>query len=168
MYPFLYKPEGNCIILLKPITAVKHFFIFPSWRSWQTTRNCVYEPGGSCICATGESEWLPWRDPLWTIRAFSEVRQFLKELKNKWIFFFCPFLKMSFLHICRPLNKTYQEVLRTVFMSSTSSPSGANKKKSTKDVQEEITNLYNNIRLFEKGTKLFSGNSLFCYSFFHK
>uniref|UniRef100_A0AAQ6ACG7 E3 UFM1-protein ligase 1 n=1 Tax=Amphiprion ocellaris TaxID=80972 RepID=A0AAQ6ACG7_AMPOC len=59
-------------------------------------------------------------------------------------------------HLVRPLNKTYQEVLRTVFMSSTSSPSGANKKKSMKDLQEEITNLYNNIRLFEKGTKFFS------------
>lgn len=45
-------------------------------------------------------------------------------------------------------------------MSSTSSPSGANKKKkSVKDLQEEITNLYNNIRLFEKGTKFFSGKS---------
>lgn len=59
-------------------------------------------------------------------------------------------------HLVRPLSKAYQEVLRTVFMSSTSSPSGANKKKSMKDLQEEITNLYNNIRLFEKGTKFFS------------
>uniref|UniRef100_A0A8C4GM62 E3 UFM1-protein ligase 1 n=1 Tax=Dicentrarchus labrax TaxID=13489 RepID=A0A8C4GM62_DICLA len=59
-------------------------------------------------------------------------------------------------HLLRPLSKAYQEVLRTVFMSSTSSPSGANKKKSMKDLQEEITNLYNNIRLFEKGTKFFS------------
>ncbi|XP_038582929.1 E3 UFM1-protein ligase 1 [Micropterus salmoides] len=60
-------------------------------------------------------------------------------------------------HLVRPLSKAYQEVLRTVFMSSTSSPSGANKKKkSVKDLQEEITNLYNNIRLFEKGTKFFS------------
>lgn len=59
-------------------------------------------------------------------------------------------------HLVRPLNKAYQEVLRTVFMSSTSSPSGANKKKSMKDLQEEITSLYNNIRLFEKGTKFFS------------
>lgn len=59
-------------------------------------------------------------------------------------------------HLVRPLNKAYQEVLRSVFMSSTSSPSGANKKKSMKDLQEEITNLYNNIRLFEKGTKFFS------------
>lgn len=58
-------------------------------------------------------------------------------------------------HLVRPLSKTYQEVLRTVFMSS-SSPSGANKKKSMKELQEEITNLYNNIRLFEKGTKFFS------------
>lgn len=60
---------------------------------------------------------------------------------------------------CRPLAKAYQEVLRTVFMSSSSCPSGANKKKSMKDLQEEITNLYNNIRLFEKGTKFFSGKS---------
>ncbi|XP_039982029.1 E3 UFM1-protein ligase 1 [Xiphias gladius] len=59
-------------------------------------------------------------------------------------------------HLVRPLTKAYQEVLRTVFMSSTSSPSGANKKKSMKDLQEEISNLYNNIRLFEKGTKFFS------------
>ncbi|XP_071334564.1 E3 UFM1-protein ligase 1 [Trachinotus anak] len=59
-------------------------------------------------------------------------------------------------HLVRPLSKAYQEVLRTVFMSSTSSPSGANRKKSMKDLQEEITNLYNNIRLFEKGIKFFS------------
>lgn len=58
--------------------------------------------------------------------------------------------------LVRPLTKAYQEVLRTVFMSSSSSSSGANKKKSMKDLQEEITNLYTNIRLFEKGTKLFS------------
>uniref|UniRef100_A0A8C6PAR3 E3 UFM1-protein ligase 1 n=1 Tax=Nothobranchius furzeri TaxID=105023 RepID=A0A8C6PAR3_NOTFU len=58
--------------------------------------------------------------------------------------------------LCRPLTKNYQEVLRTVFMSSSSSASGASKKKSMKDLQEEITNLYNNIRLFEKGTKFFS------------
>lgn len=46
-----------------------------------------------------------------------------------------------------------------MFMSSSSSASGANKKKSLKDLQDEITNLYNNIRLFEKGTKFFSGKS---------
>ncbi|XP_056150563.1 E3 UFM1-protein ligase 1 [Lampris incognitus] len=59
-------------------------------------------------------------------------------------------------HLVRPLTKSYQEVLRTVFMSSTSSLSGANKKRNLKDLQEEITNLYNNIRLFEKGNKFFS------------
>ncbi|XP_034756851.1 E3 UFM1-protein ligase 1 [Etheostoma cragini] len=62
-------------------------------------------------------------------------------------------------HLVRPLNKAYQEVLRTVFMSSTSSPSGANKKKSMKDLQEEISSLYNNIRLFEKGCKFFSDDT---------
>ncbi|XP_068564656.1 E3 UFM1-protein ligase 1 [Cebidichthys violaceus] len=59
-------------------------------------------------------------------------------------------------HLVRPLAKAYQEVLRAVFMSSTSSPSRANKKQSMKDLQEEITSLYNNIRLFEKGNKFFS------------
>lgn len=59
--------------------------------------------------------------------------------------------------LSRPLSKAYQEVLRSVFMSSSSSPSGANKKKSMRELQEEITNLYNNIRLFEKGAKFFSG-----------
>ncbi|XP_034018018.1 E3 UFM1-protein ligase 1 isoform X2 [Thalassophryne amazonica] len=59
-------------------------------------------------------------------------------------------------HLARPLSKSYQEVLRAVFMSSTSSPSGTHKKKSMKDLQEEISNLYNNIRLFEKGAKFFS------------
>ncbi|XP_034435335.1 E3 UFM1-protein ligase 1 [Hippoglossus hippoglossus] len=62
-------------------------------------------------------------------------------------------------NLVRPLMKAYQEVLRAVFMSSTSSPSGANKKKSMKDLQEEITNLYNNIRLFEKGTKFFADDT---------
>ncbi|KAM8831633.1 E3 UFM1-protein ligase 1 [Spinachia spinachia] len=59
-------------------------------------------------------------------------------------------------HLVRPLAKAYQEVLRAVFLSSTSSPSRANKKQSMKDLQEEITNLFNNIRLFEKGNKFFS------------
>uniref|UniRef100_A0A8C8LQW9 E3 UFM1-protein ligase 1 n=1 Tax=Oncorhynchus tshawytscha TaxID=74940 RepID=A0A8C8LQW9_ONCTS len=62
---------------------------------------------------------------------------------------------------CRPLTKTYQEVVRTVFMSSTSSTTGVTKKRSVKDFQEELSNLYNNIRLFEKGTKLFSGKLLY-------
>ncbi|XP_064846864.1 E3 UFM1-protein ligase 1-like [Oncorhynchus masou masou] len=59
-------------------------------------------------------------------------------------------------HLVRPLTKTYQEVVRTVFMSSTVSTTGVTKKRSVKDFQEELSNLYNNIRLFEKGTKLFS------------
>ncbi|KAM6954655.1 E3 UFM1-protein ligase 1 [Aplochiton taeniatus] len=58
--------------------------------------------------------------------------------------------------LMRPLTKSYQEVVRTVFMSSTSTPTGGSKKRSVKDLQEEISNLYNNIRLFEKGTKFFS------------
>ncbi|XP_061626558.1 E3 UFM1-protein ligase 1 [Phyllopteryx taeniolatus] len=58
-------------------------------------------------------------------------------------------------HLERPLSKAYQEALRSLFLSTTCSLSGANKK-SVKNLQEELTNLYNNIRLFEKGTKFFS------------
>ncbi|KAJ7341763.1 hypothetical protein JRQ81_006757 [Phrynocephalus forsythii] len=59
-------------------------------------------------------------------------------------------------HLIRPLTKRYQEELRSVFMSSTSAHSGASRKKTMKDFQEEVSNLYNNIRLFEKGAKHFT------------
>uniref|UniRef100_A0A8C1TCT4 E3 UFM1-protein ligase 1 n=1 Tax=Cyprinus carpio TaxID=7962 RepID=A0A8C1TCT4_CYPCA len=55
-----------------------------------------------------------------------------------------------------PLSKMYQEVVSAAFMSTSSAGAGGSRKKSVKDLQEEINNLYNNIRLFEKGTKLFS------------
>ncbi|XP_043076128.1 E3 UFM1-protein ligase 1 isoform X2 [Puntigrus tetrazona] len=58
--------------------------------------------------------------------------------------------------IQRPLSKMYQEVVSAAFMSTSSAGAGGSRKKNMKDLQEEITNLYNNIRLFEKGTKLFS------------
>ncbi|EMP42445.1 E3 UFM1-protein ligase 1, partial [Chelonia mydas] len=59
-------------------------------------------------------------------------------------------------HLIRSLTKSYQEVVRSVFMSSTSSSSGASRRRTIKDLQEEVSNLYNNIRLFEKGTKHFT------------
>ncbi|XP_014739130.1 PREDICTED: E3 UFM1-protein ligase 1 isoform X2 [Sturnus vulgaris] len=62
-------------------------------------------------------------------------------------------------HLRRPLTKTYQEVVRSVFTSSTSS-SGANRRQAMKDLQEEFSNLYNNIRLFEKGAKHFTDDTL--------
>ncbi|NWS56846.1 UFL1 ligase, partial [Chunga burmeisteri] len=58
-------------------------------------------------------------------------------------------------HLIRPLTKTYQELVRSVFTSSTSS-SGASRRQAMKDLQEEFSNLYSNIRLFEKGTKHFT------------
>nr|XP_028578839.1 E3 UFM1-protein ligase 1 [Podarcis muralis] len=59
-------------------------------------------------------------------------------------------------HLIRPLTKSYQEAVRSVFMSSTSTYSGASRKKTIKDLQEEVSSLYNNIRLFEKGAKHFT------------
>ncbi|XP_027711975.1 E3 UFM1-protein ligase 1 [Vombatus ursinus] len=62
-------------------------------------------------------------------------------------------------HLIRYLNRSYLEVVRSVFMSSTSSASGASRKRTIKDLQEEVSNLYNNIRLFEKGTKFFTDDA---------
>ncbi|XP_057209113.1 E3 UFM1-protein ligase 1 isoform X2 [Triplophysa rosa] len=58
--------------------------------------------------------------------------------------------------LIRPLTKTYQEVVHSALKSSSSTGTGGRQKKNMKELQEEVTNLYNNIRLFEKGTKLFS------------
>uniref|UniRef100_A0A8C5ZBG7 E3 UFM1-protein ligase 1 n=1 Tax=Marmota marmota marmota TaxID=9994 RepID=A0A8C5ZBG7_MARMA len=62
-------------------------------------------------------------------------------------------------YLVKPLNKTYLEVVRSVFMSSTSA-SGTGRKRTIKDLQEEVSNLYNNIRLFEKGMKFFADDTL--------
>ncbi|KAL8186278.1 UNVERIFIED_CONTAM: E3 UFM1-protein ligase 1 [Gekko kuhli] len=59
-------------------------------------------------------------------------------------------------HLVRPLTKSYQEVLRSLFMSSASNSSGTSRKKTIKDLQEEVSSLYNNVRLFEKGAKHFT------------
>ncbi|XP_055459240.1 E3 UFM1-protein ligase 1 [Psammomys obesus] len=61
-------------------------------------------------------------------------------------------------YLIKPLNKIYLEVVRSVFLSSTSA-SGTGRKRTIKDLQEEVSNLYNNIRLFEKGMKYFSDDT---------
>ncbi|XP_029451258.1 E3 UFM1-protein ligase 1 isoform X2 [Rhinatrema bivittatum] len=61
--------------------------------------------------------------------------------------------------LIRPLTKSYQVVVRSVFMSSASIASGASRKQTMKDFQEEVSNQYTNIRLFEKGTKLFTDDT---------
>ncbi|XP_049627306.1 E3 UFM1-protein ligase 1 [Suncus etruscus] len=61
-------------------------------------------------------------------------------------------------YLIKPLNKAYLEVVRSVFMSSTSA-SGTGRKRTIKDLQEEVSNLYNNIRLFEKGMKFFTDDT---------
>lgn len=62
-------------------------------------------------------------------------------------------------YLIKPLNKTYLEVVRSVFMSSTTSASGTGRKRTIKDLQEDVSNLYNNIRLFEKGMKFFADDT---------
>ncbi|XP_051016993.1 E3 UFM1-protein ligase 1 [Acomys russatus] len=61
-------------------------------------------------------------------------------------------------YLIKPLNKMYLEVVRSVFMTSTSA-TGTGRKRTIKDLQEEVSNLYNNIRLFEKGMKYFADDT---------
>ncbi|XP_048842336.1 LOW QUALITY PROTEIN: E3 UFM1-protein ligase 1 [Brienomyrus brachyistius] len=58
-------------------------------------------------------------------------------------------------HILRPLTRLYQEVVLAACLSSSGAGTGAGRKQNVKELQEEISNLYNNIRLFEKGAKSF-------------
>uniref|UniRef100_A0A671SZ14 E3 UFM1-protein ligase 1 n=1 Tax=Sinocyclocheilus anshuiensis TaxID=1608454 RepID=A0A671SZ14_9TELE len=69
---------------------------------------------------------------------------------------FSVLIKPQLFCFARPLSKMYQEVVSAAFMSTSSTGAGGSRKKNMKDLQEEINNLYNNIRFFEKGTKLFS------------
>lgn len=62
-------------------------------------------------------------------------------------------------HLIRRLNKSYQEVLHSVFTSTASSTSGANRKKTVKELQEEVSQFHNNIRLFERGARLFADDT---------
>ncbi|XP_051951847.1 E3 UFM1-protein ligase 1 [Xyrauchen texanus] len=87
---------------------------------------------------------------------FLSVEEIMEVLEEKVCDSFEEMLQDLAELLIRPLSKTYQEVVRTAFMSSSSTVAGGSRKKNVKDLQEEITNLYNNIRLFEKGSKLFS------------
>lgn len=63
-----------------------------------------------------------------------------------------------FVCFSRPLSRVYQEVVRSVLLSSTStSPSAGKRRHTAKELQEEINTLYANVRALEKGTKYFSG-----------
>ncbi|KAI2651685.1 E3 UFM1-protein ligase 1 [Labeo rohita] len=55
--------------------------------------------------------------------------------------------------VCDSSEEMLQELAEQI---QSSAGAGGSRKKNMKDLQDEINNLYNNIRLFEKGTKLFS------------
>ncbi|KAI5625512.1 E3 UFM1-protein ligase 1 [Silurus asotus] len=59
--------------------------------------------------------------------------------------------------LVRPLSRAYKEVVQSVFLSSTSTSLSAGKRRHTaKELQEEINNLYANVRALERGIKHFS------------
>ncbi|XP_072532755.1 E3 UFM1-protein ligase 1 isoform X2 [Salminus brasiliensis] len=91
--------------------------------------------------------------------AFLSVEKILEVLEAKVTDYPEDTLEQLAEQLLRPLTLKYQEVIHSAFLSSSSSGSSGNRKQNVKDVQEEINNLYNNIRLFEKGTKLFSDDT---------
>ncbi|KAI5094474.1 E3 UFM1-protein ligase 1 [Silurus meridionalis] len=59
--------------------------------------------------------------------------------------------------LVRPLSQAYKEVVQSVFLSSSSTSLSAGKRRHTaKELQEEINNLYANVRALERGIKHFS------------
>ena len=54
----------------------------------------------------------------------------------------------------RPLTQCYQEVARSVFLST-----GDKKRKSHSEVQDKVSVLWANAKLFDKGIKLFPGKN---------
>ena len=54
----------------------------------------------------------------------------------------------------RPLTQCYQEVARSVFLST-----GDKKRKSHSEVQDKVNVLWANAKLFDKGIKLFAGKN---------
>lgn len=61
--------------------------------------------------------------------------------------------------LVRPLTRAYQEVVRTVIQSSSTSGSSGKRRHTAKELQEEMNTLYTNIRALEKGIKHFSDDS---------
>jgi len=60
--------------------------------------------------------------------------------------------------IIRPLTKEFQEVAKSVFLSSTGE-SAATKRKSHQELQDKVNGLYSNMKLFEKGIGNFEGDT---------
>ena len=58
----------------------------------------------------------------------------------------------------RPLDQGYKEVAKSLFNKRPGTEKGVNRK-SHSEYQEKINGLFSNIKLFEKGIKLFDGMS---------
>ena len=61
----------------------------------------------------------------------------------------------------RPLTKQYQDVAKSIFLQSAGTDTSSARKKTHSDLQEKITGLWTNARLFEKGLKLLPGKFIF-------
>ena len=72
--------------------------------------------------------------------------------------------------INRPLNRKYQEALKTVFLQTSGTATGSGRRKIHAELSEKITSQWTNIYLFSKSFSHFSGSHVlivFLYLLFH-
>lgn len=73
--------------------------------------------------------------------------------------FFVMFNEEILIFLFRPLNRQYQEVAKSIFLQATGAGSSADRKKVFGELQDKVSGLWTNAHLFEKGVKLFKGDT---------
>ena len=64
------------------------------------------------------------------------------------------------LYECRPLNREFTELAKSVFLQTQGTATGAARKKTHGDLSDKVNGLWTNAKLFDKGIKVFPGESL--------
>ncbi|XP_046571677.1 LOW QUALITY PROTEIN: E3 UFM1-protein ligase 1-like [Haliotis rubra] len=59
----------------------------------------------------------------------------------------------------RPLTRQFQEVAKSIFMETSGTATGSDRKKTHGELQEKVSGLWTNAKLFEKGLKHFGGDT---------
>ncbi|XP_064606518.1 E3 UFM1-protein ligase 1-like [Liolophura sinensis] len=89
---------------------------------------------------------------------FLRVEEIEEELKKQPFTSECPedFMTEIARQLYRPLSKQYQETAKSIFLQSAGAATTSSRKKTHGELQEKISGLWTNARLFEKGIKFFS------------
>ncbi|KAK7107301.1 E3 UFM1-protein ligase 1-like [Littorina saxatilis] len=89
--------------------------------------------------------------------SFMNVKEIQRELQSQDMFADCPeeLLRDIAKQLHRPLSRQYQEVAKSIFLQASGTGTSADRKKTFAELQDKVSGLWTNARLFEKGVKLF-------------